>query len=757
MTRSTAKYLALLALAVILFYWKILLTDQYTMIVGVEGFNMTYAWLHFWVQSIWQGHIPLWDPYVFAGRPFAGEMLPSAYYPLHLLFALAPLNRNGFISPRFFHEFLTLTHILGAYFMFALLRELGRSRLAAFIGGCAFSLSGIMGAMIWPPYIESGIWLPAIFLFLLRAFRAHRRGNAAIEASLAGMCLGMSILTGGMSFFMMQTIVVVSAVLYYGSVSRPMPAPERRSHWSRMLLILAAALLVGAGTGAVQLLPGSEYSHLSLRFIDGGALPASEKIPYDRLVPGVWPQSLASGLFPVAFGGKYGGEELFAYYIGVLPLFLALLAIWRNRSNVWVRYLTALAVFSFVYAMGEYSPLHGVLYAIVPLLWAARSADRFFYLVTFALAILAAFGLDTVVENVGEPWWNPVRRVLKWVAIAAAAAFMVPAIFSQPGLSVWNACSLLMILASCGFLAYLIRQPAQPWTRVVLVIFVLFDISLFHWTEADKAKPQEYGDQMERVISLRGPAEFVKSRPGLHRVRVDVPPEPNIGDAYGVQSIFGGGGTELAEYAGIENSRGDDLLNVRYHIKPASATDPNPVYNDGRWKVFEDPKAFPRAWIVHDAIVQPKSEKLYGMLGDPAFDLHHTALLEASLPVAIEQAGETGESVHFRYYDPDCLAMDVNMGAPGLLVLSELYYPGWRAKVNGKPAAIYRVDGGLRGIAAARGFSRIELEYKPMSFYAGAAISLATLLCVGAGAVLNRRKTKRALKLNSPLSQPAWR
>ncbi len=104
-SRTTAKYIAWLALAVVIFHWKTLLTDQFTSLVGSEGINQAYAWLHFWVKSVWSGHIPLWDPYAWGGRPFAGETQTSSYYPLRLLFALVPLNRNGLVSPRFYHEY----------------------------------------------------------------------------------------------------------------------------------------------------------------------------------------------------------------------------------------------------------------------------------------------------------------------------------------------------------------------------------------------------------------------------------------------------------------------------------------------------------------------------------------------------------------------------------------------------------------------------------------------------------------------------
>jgi hypothetical protein len=302
--------------------------------------NTTYAWLHFVVRSVWAGQLPLWDPYAYAGSPFAGALLPSAFYPMHLLFALFPMNSAGMISPKLYDAYMALVHLVCAYFMFALLRELGRSRYAAFVGACVFSLGGLVAKMMWPFYVEACIWLPAVFLFLLRAWRSERRGRALLEGSGAGACLAMSVLTGGMSFFIMEAIFLATAAGWYALVSRPPIREERRAHWVRMTSILAVGVAVAAGLGAVQLLPANEYGKASLRFIDGGTLPSTQKIPYERMVPGMYPQSIVAGLFPAGFDGKIGGEETFPYYIGVLPLLLALIGIWKAWANIWVRYLT---------------------------------------------------------------------------------------------------------------------------------------------------------------------------------------------------------------------------------------------------------------------------------------------------------------------------------------------------------------------------------------------------------------------------------
>lgn len=741
---TTAKYVALLALTTAVFFWKTLLTNQFTRIIGSEVVNYNYSWLHFWINSLWHGRLPLWDPYAFCGRPFAGEMLPSAYYPLHLLFLLVPFNRNGLLSPRLYHEYFVLTHLLCACFTFALIRELRLSRFAAFAGACCFSLSGMLVKMVWLPFVEAGIWLPAIFLFLLRALRAERAQHAIFEASLSGLCLGLSVLTGGLHFSIMQAIVVVTSVVYCG-ISTPLRAAlSRRSHWLRLAIIIATIFAVAGGAAAVQLLPSYEYGRLSMRFIDSGAFPAAQKIPYHRLHPGMWPQSIVSPLLPTGFGSKAGGGETWFTYIGVLPFFLAITAIWKCWNNLWVRYLTGLAVTAFAYSLGELSPLHGMLYAVVPFLWIVRAASRFMYLASFALAILAAFGLDRLLEPANQSTsWHPARPILKWVAIAGAAALFVPGVFAQVSLDVWTSLSLLLILISCGFFWYLMTHPAGPWARFLLATFIIFDLSAFNWGEVNIYHPSKPADQLEQMISLRGVATFLKAQRELGRVRVTVDPEPNIGDVYGVQSAWGGGGTLLTDYSRLWLNH-SDLLNVRHFVRPASAADPRvPEYSDRGWNVYENLNAYPRAWIVHEVAREPSHDAVFHRIDDPVINLHKVAVIETPLSQSLGLASETVEPVRFRSYEADRISLDVAAESPGLLVLSELYYPGWRAIVNGRPTEIYKVDGALRGIMVPRGESLIAVEYTPFSFYVGGALSLLTFSGVLTGFVLSLRKRFR--------------
>jgi uncharacterized membrane protein YfhO len=76
------------------------------------------------------------------------------------------------------------------------------------------------------------------------------------------------------------------------------------------------------------------------------------------------------------------------------------------------------------------------------------------------------------------------------------------------------------------------------------------------------------------------------------------------------------------------------------------------------------------------------------------------------------------------------MELDVHAAGRALLVLSELYYPGWAASVNGKPARIWKVDGFLRGIVVPLGDSQVSLRYRPASIYIGAAVTVAAFVSI---------------------------
>ncbi|PYT35673.1 MAG: hypothetical protein DMG58_01370 [Acidobacteria bacterium] len=750
MPKATVRSILWLLLIMILFYWKILLTRQFSLLTESEGVNQAYSWYHFWIASLRQGVLPLWDPYMSAGRSFVGEMQTAAFYPLNFL--LVSFHRDGALSPQLYHEFFVLAHFLGACFMFALVRELGLSRFSALVAGICFSLAGFVARMGWPHMLESSIWLPLIFLFLLRACKAGTMRQALLRACLSGLSLGMAILAGGLHIVMMQALVIVSAVAFYAfhSRSKPNGFPETGRRW--IWAVLVTAMIAGAGVtaGAIQLLPSMEYSRHAFRFLGNAMLPAAEKIPYAYESDGALPHSFTTLFLFAAFNGNVAAGEYWNPYAGDFPLLLAAIGVWKKWGEPWVRYFTGLAVAAFLYSLGSYSLLHGLLYALIPFLWMGREAARYSYLISFAVAILAAFGAETLFsESAPATSWSGLNRILKWLLIACAAALAVPAVFGRPEISPWSSFGILMIFASYGLFRYIVRGHAGGFVRFLAVALILFDLHAFEWTVRNKIEAARTGtDQLERLLSCSGAVAFLKSQPGIFRVQVLADPAPNIGDIFGIQTLGGGGVTLPINYKRLTDHapRFVDLLNVRYFLKPASSPEPGPLYQDSAWKIYENAQAYPRAWVVHDSETEPSPEKLVSRLGAPGVDLRRVALLAAPLDVRRPEAGleplQNGapEEVTVQRYQPNKLEIGVRARSRGILVLSELFYPGWRASVNGRPARIYEVDGALRGVVVNAGESHVALAYAPGWLTAGAVLTLAAFGGTLLGCVLLGRK-----------------
>ncbi len=743
---DSAKSLALLLLALMAFYWKIILSGQFSLLANFETVTQAYSWFHFWVESVRQGTLPLWDPYAFAGRSYPGEMQTAAFYPLHLVLALFPFNRNGLLAPQLYHLYFVSVHVMAAWFMFALIRELGLSRFSAVIAGLCFSIGGFVGRVLWPHMLESSIWLPLQFLFLLRALDAQTLFRALAYGALSGLALGLSILAGGLHIVMMQGLVLMTAIAYHaiqksgvGSAASP-----RYKVLKQPLLILLIAVGIGFASAAIQLLPSMEYSARAMRWVNGGTvLPASQKIPYSNLVDSLSPRGLVSYLFFETT--KLGPGEVLSPYLGVFPLFLAIIGVWKCWGNLWVRYAAGLAFAAILFSLGSHSLLYGLIYAIVPFLWMAREASRFLYLAHFGVAILVAFGAETLFSRTEIPSsWKSLHRVFLWLTVSCVVALAASAVFPLPEWRSETMFSFVVIFLSYALWRYIRGGASGNVARFLVAALILFDVSAFDSAAENKAEmAQVGGDHLDRLLSMRPAVQFLKSQPGLFRVQVAAETPLNPGDAFDLQTLNGGAVTMPSNYFRLQ-SKGllaSNLLNVQYLMKAATTAEPGPIYADSKWKVYKNPQAFPRAWLVHQTAVESSSEMLLRRLGTKGYEPDHVGLLSAPLEMPLDAAFDSAaEDASVEQYSAHYIRLKVRAGSRGLLVLSEMYYPGWEVRVNGHLGRIYEVDGGLRGVIVPQGESRVTFEYVPRSVIMGGLLSISAFSVVLMLLISGRRK-----------------
>jgi len=151
----------------------------------------------------------------------------------------------------------------------------------------------------------------------------------------------------------------------------------------------------------------------------------------------------------------------------------------------------------------------------------------------------------------------------------------------------------------------------------------------------------------------------------------------------------------------------------------------------GVW-IYENPNVLPRAYVVHRVEVV-SDEGLLERLTSPDLNAWTTALIEEPLPPE-QMAGLEGaplrstSTARITHYSPNRVEVEADMAAPGLLILSDAYYPGWQVRVDGAPAPLLRANYALRGVYLSAGTHSLVFRFVPIPFWVGLAVAGSTTI-----------------------------
>ncbi|MBX7184231.1 MAG: YfhO family protein [Vicinamibacteria bacterium] len=595
---------------------------------------------------------------------------------------LSPLNVFFLVAraPKAFGYSAALQLLLAGAFMFLLLRRMGLGRAASTFGGLVFMLNGFF--IVWLEMLNLvgvALWIPLAVLAADLWIEHRSRGAAALFVAV--MCL--QFLVG----FLQISLYLIAATIAY--------AIFRATQWRRASLELGGMTLLAAGLSAVQLLPHIELIRLSHRAETHPSLALVNVNILRHLITLIAPDYFGSPL-DGSYRGALNYTELCGY-VGVVPLALCFLALARVRSRASA-YFAALGIGALLVYLE--TPLDAALWFLVPGYRLGIGSTRIVCLFTFAASGLAALGFD---------WLSGQARRLPW---------------RQAGIAT------LFILGALDLLHFGRR----------------------HLTMAD-----------ERLVYPRNDAiEFLKGIPGKWRVTgtPGVLP-PDSGMAYGLDSV---GGYESLfnrryreymatadpsvgadpDYHGVVLSRVEspllDLINLRFIVTDRVLTDPQLVLRyEGGARVYERMSALPRAFVVWRYRVMPDAAAVLAALREGSVDLANEALLERTPGLAPMSEQGTAE-VRIALYEPERVVLDAHLSRPGLLVLGDAWYPGWEARVNGEPREILTANYVVRAVALGGGSHRVEFTFRPVSFLAGRALSIGTLVAAMAAIALWPRR-----------------
>jgi hypothetical protein len=704
----------LLFLIVTLFYWKLVLTDQYTWLEFPDLALQVLPWFQFQASEWHHGHFPLWDQTAWMGQPLFGQGQPGAAYPLNWLLFLWPL-RNGWIQQAALHWYFVLIRFLASLTAYAFCRSLGRSRRASIVGGCVYALGGYVANTDWPQMVNGAVWTPLAFLFLFKVKRNEKPWHSAV---LSGFFLGFGWLAGHHQMNLFASLAALGMWTWWF-------LRERRPDW-KIARLAALSLTVAFCAGALQTLPMAEYGKLAVRWTGSPDDPIGlgQSIPYSvHEQYQLKPHELLGLFLPSA-------SEGFRPFAGVAACALAFLGFalgWRREE---VRWLGALVLGGVVFALGGNSLFHGWAYSLLPLVDKARVPEAATLVLSLGLAPLAAFGLDLWFENRDSIWLRRTARVLAGVALLiggiALSSFLLRTTAIEERVMITALAAALLAGLLTGARIGLIS--ARLSAAVVLGL-ILFELSM----GAPYYLPNRFREGFHSLLAPLSKdselAAFLGRQDGEGRVEYSDEAIPyNLGDWYGLES-FNNRSVSLLEHlwnVDLFSRRMRDFFGVRYYVGDrAQSPEQIEVFKTASGlKVFENPGAFPRAWAVHDAKTAPDLIRARVLTREA--DLSRTAVMTGSAGPGLESCA--GDKVEVPIHQANFVHIAANLECRGLVVLSDAWYPGWKAMLDGAPVTIEEVDGAFRGVVVPKGPHTIDMKYRPGSVIAGGVLTLAAAL-----------------------------
>jgi hypothetical protein len=154
------------------------------------------------------------------------------------------------------------------------------------------------------------------------------------------------------------------------------------------------------------------------------------------------------------------------------------------------------------------------------------------------------------------------------------------------------------------------------------------------------------------------------------------------------------------------------------------------VYRTEDVAIFENNDVLPRVFMSYAARAVPDDAEALSILHGTEFDPRREVLLAAEQTAATEAPTQGTERVELTTYDSQQVVVSVQAPAPGYLVLTDAWYPGWQVRVDGQEAVLLRADLIFRAVYLQAGEHTVEFTYAPASFHTGLRLSAAALILV---------------------------
>ncbi len=642
------------------------------------------------------GQLPLWNSQLFSGQPFAADPLSGYWYLPNWLVVAFPV-------PAAFNALFWLHLTWAGLGMYAFLRSNGLRKPAALFAGAAF-----MGTPKLIAYIAGGqvslvfavTWMPWLMLSVLRLERRPNRQNLLLFAACLAIITLADVRWGFYAALLAGAFILTLLLSNAGRAFHHRDA-DRRKVPLRTTLSLLWINRLGVSAVLVVLLTAG----LTLPLLEFMGLSRRSSLTLDAL--SIFPIAPASliGLLAPQLGLVY---EL-VIYIGLGVLLLALFGV--QRSPFW----GAVALFAGLFSMGQHAFIFPLAVRLLPGLSWLRVPSRVWFIVAFALAILAGYGLDQLLAGGFSP--RSLRRMRLIGLGASAMAIFLSAgmmLISHSILPSFLLFGLMTPLVWAVVLGLLSGRLSGSVGSALILLLLLVDLSVTNSSYLTYAR-----------LPARSPAvTWLEGQPGLYRVYSPSYslPMPNL-----LQQANGVDPLHLDDYARLMQAA-SGISGGEYSVSlPDIYVDANTPQAMREASTRPDLELLGKLNVRYLAATYPLKTgeaglKLAQRFGD-------TYVYENSL--VSERAWLEGGQAKIASWSPGNLTIETS-GPAGLLTVSEMAYPGWRLRVDGQPRPVLMTGEGLMAVQLGFGSYRVELAFRPLSIYLGWSIALVSWLVVAA-------------------------
>lgn len=708
-----------------------------------------YPYREFARHQLYAGRVPLWNPFILMGTPFLANMQSAVFSPFSIFSYVGNFKRS-------FAWSALCRLIIAGVGAYCFCRLLAVSEVGSVLAGIGFMLCTFNVVWLNYPHTNVSVLLPWALVAIERVVTHQDRRSVLLMATVVA-----ALLLGGHPETVLHVALGVVAFFFY-RVGQEWRGGRSNQALGALLAHAIGGALLGLGLASVVVVPFAELLWQSGIWETRGSIARNWFV--------LEPSTLLTAVAPDLFGnpvlGKDYGPSNYnerVAYDGLFPLFLALLSLQYWRQDSRVRFFLAWGLFCLLIVYGMWPVFDLVTW--LPFLHHSTNS-RLLLFWQFCVSVLAGIGADLVMRT--EKKDVAPHRLLVLAGVLGVLPFflwLVPqlGIVKQNPRTLYGALYPVVIGGIAFSLLRLLRKgklSPQGW-GIMACAFTFLDL----FVVGHKYNPTVKANRV--FTCLPGSIRFLQSQEGIFRVAAmeGFFLAPNTAMVYGLQDLRG---YELpaperlvkfftdglkGRYDGAHYEIKDlttsilrllSLANVRYLISAqelaGSGLDLLKVYS-GEVQVYENPGFLPRAFIVHQTQVASHSQIALEKVMDDEVNLKEVGIIEVgNSPVNLQamaehdeshQSGPCSDSAEITHYEPQRVRLQVNLCEPGLVVLTDTYYSGWKVYVDGVEQHLYRTDYLFRGVYSDRGQHKVRFVYDSLSYKTGLALSAASaIICL---------------------------